>query len=68
LEGMASVLPVRKRATNKALERLPKFHESLPQNSWKGIEEDDGKYGEGTRRAFGRKGRPGRNGESLDGP
>ena len=24
------------KATNRALERLPKFHESLPENSWEG--------------------------------
>ena len=36
---------------NKALERLPKFHESLPQNSWKGIE-DDGKRGKGSKKGF----------------
>jgi len=59
-------LPVRKR--QQGTRRLPKFHESLPRNSWKGKEEDDGKRGEGTRRALGRKGRPGRNRESLEGP
>src|SRR5437763_16717367 len=44
------VLPVRKKG-QQGTRRLPKFHESLPQKSWKGIE-DDGKRGKGTKKGF----------------